>query len=139
MKSVKFVACLSLVSLSLSCGANEQILKSGTETPAPTTAVSTKPPFERELDEIETASFTFLYVLRRKDGRTFDAADRQVIRLNTADVNRRISADNDRAFIIGSNYAIPPENLAALANHFAIEDRSPPPAPANNSNSNANG
>src|SRR4051812_4384631 len=98
------------------CGANQSILESGKETPTPppTAAATAQNDFARDMAEVRNADFTFVYVLRRKDGGPMDIEDRNVIRLNTSDANRRVSTDNDRAFIIGSNVQIQPKNMAAL-------------------------
>ena len=96
-----------------------------------------KPTFEKDLDEIKSAGFTFIYVLRRKDGQKLDSEDRSVIRLQTVDMNRRVTADDDKAVIIGSNYQIPPKNMFVLFDRFAVQNYSPP-VPAVDANSNAN-
>src|SRR5207244_2039590 len=59
------------------CAANEKILRSGSETPSPTvaksnTATPEKVPFARDLEEMRTAGFAFIYALRRKDGGKID-------------------------------------------------------------------
>ena len=120
------------------CGANESILKSGKETPAQANVESGKTPFTREIDAMRTADFRFVYVLRRKDGGPIDSEDRGVIKVQTATANRRVAADDDKAFIIGSNVEIPPQNMTALFNRFVVENYSPPPAAAINTNANAN-
>ena len=74
---------------------------------------------------MHTAGFTFVYVLRRKDGGSLDAEDRSVIKLQTDDANRRVAADDGRAFLVGSNFQIPAKNMTALYGRFAIEDLSP--------------
>lgn len=89
------------------------------------------------MDEIRTADFIFVYVLRRKDGGKIDAEDRRIIKLQTGDANRRVAADDDRAIIIGSNYQLPEKNMRILYERFAVDDQSPPPK-AVESNSNAN-
>lgn len=116
------------------CGANESILKSGKESPQANAESAT--PFAKDLDAMRTADFQFVYVLRRKDGGKIDAEDRGVIKVNTSTANRRVAADDDEAFIIGTNTAIPPQNMAALYQRFAVDNYSPPP-PAN-LNANAN-
>lgn len=123
--------------LASACGPDDRILKSGKETPAPSNLEASKPTFEKELDEIKSAGFTFVYVLRRKDGQKLDAEDRGVIRLQTADMNRRVTADEDKAVIIGSNYQIPPKNMLVLFDRFAVENFSLP-MPVVDANSNAN-
>ncbi|MEQ1643314.1 MAG: hypothetical protein ABL959_07740 [Pyrinomonadaceae bacterium] len=123
--------------LASACGPDDRILKSGKETPAPSTVEASKPTFEKELDDIKSAGFTFVYVLRRKDGQKMDSEDRSVIRLQTADMNRRVTADEDKAVIIGSNYQIPPKNMFVLFDRFAVENYSLS-VPAVDANSNAN-
>ena len=129
------VLVLSIV-LTAACGANDGILKSGKETPGSSNIQPSKSVFEEDLGSMRTADFRFVYVLRRKDGGKIDAEDRSVIKAQTADANRRMSSDDDKAFIIGSNNQIPPKNMMALYKHFAVEDYSP--APVANTNTNAN-
>lgn len=117
-----------LVSASLlfwnGCGANEGVLKSGKETPPQTSSPPGRATFASELEEFRTADFRYIYVLRRKDGSQIDAEDRSVIKLNTEGANRRVSADLGKAFIIGTNNAIPPKNITAIYERFAVENYS---------------
>jgi hypothetical protein len=130
-----FIWVLCVAWLFSACGGNESILKSGKETPAQANAQPAKSSLASDIDSARTAGFSFIYLLRRKDGELINNADRGVIRENTAMANRRFSADEGKAFIIGSNPPIPPQNMAALYDHFAVEDHSPPAANANvNSN-----
>ena len=123
-----------LVAVSLAgCGANDGVLRSGKETPSQVAAVTNT--FAADLESMRTAGFSFIYVLRRKDGELINNEDRGVIRVQTASANRRFSAEEGRSFIIGSNPPIPPQNMAALYERFAVEDYSPP---ASNTNANAN-
>ncbi len=127
-----------LLALTAACGANDGILKSGKETPAPSNAQPRKSAFEEDLGSMRTADFRFVYVLRRKDGAKIDAEDRSVIKAQTADANRRMSSDDDKAFIIGSNNQIPPKNMFVLFDRFAVENYSPPPVANTNANTNVN-
>lgn len=125
--------------LSSACAANDKILSSGKETPPPSNGERPRTTFEKELNDVRSADFRFIYVLRRKDGGKIDAEDKNVLRQQTADMNRRVTADDDRAVIIGSNYKLPEKNLTVLAERFAFEDYSPPeqpstPDPGSNSN-----
>ena len=94
--------------------------------------------FEEDMDAMRTAGFAFIYVLRRKDGGKIDAEDRGVIKLQTVDTNRRVATDEDRAFIVGSNYQLPPQNLTALYQRFAVETYAAPPVEAANTTANSN-
>lgn len=134
--AVGLIALTVFLVLSAGCGANDGILKSGKETPASSNAQPGKSVFEEDLGSMRTADFSYIYVLRRKDGGKIDAEDRSVIKAQTSDANRRMSSDDDKAFIIGSNNQIPPKNMMALYKHFAVEDYSPPPPPTN-TNANA--
>ena len=117
------------------CGPNESVLRSGKDA-SPQANVESKTSFEQELEAMRTADFQFVYVLRRKDGGKIDAADRGVIKAQTSTANRRVGADDDKAFIIGTNVSIPPQNMAALYNRFAVENYSPPPSPNGEANAN---
>lgn len=131
-----FALLFFAVAFSVGCGANDGILKSGKETPASSNAQLTKSVFEEDLGSMRTADFRFVYVLRRKDGGKIDAEDRSIIKAQTTDANRRMSSDDDKAFIIGTNTQIPPKNMMALYKHFAVEDYSPPPMANTNTNAN---
>ena len=124
--------------LSLACGANDGILRSGKETPTQVNTGPEKTPIARDIEAMQTAGFSFIYVLRRRDGGLIDAGDRGVIRLNTAETNRRVVGDEERAVVIGSKFQLEAKNIKALYDRFAVEDYSQPPAAAANINANAN-
>ncbi len=131
-----FSFVVSLAALVVSCGANETVLRSGRETPVPSNAVNEKTTFVQDLGAMRTAGFTYVYVLRRKDNGIMDAEDLAVIKLQTAETNRRVKADNDTAVIIGSNTPVPANNLAVIYQRFSVEVYSEPSADANvNTNS----
>lgn len=134
------ISLLTAALLLAGCGANESVLKSGRETPAsnaaPPASVSS---FEADLEAMRTADFRWVYVLRRKDGGVIDAEDKSVIKVDTNEANRRVSSDDGKAFIIGTNTPIAPANMLNLYGRFLVEDRSPVPPSANatgNANSN---
>lgn len=120
----------------MGCGANDNVLRSGRETPASANIEPAKSTFETDLDSMRTAGFSFVYVLRRADGAPIDAEDRGVIRVQTADVNRRVLSDDGKAFLLGSNYQLPAANMTALYERFVVEDHSPPSAANTNANAN---
>lgn len=127
-----------LLLIASACGGNEAILRSGKEPAAQANAESGKTSFEKDLEAVRTADFGFVYVLRRKDGGVIDAEDKSVIRLETATANRRVAADDGRAFIIGSNFALPPKSMVAIYERFAVENYSPAPSPTVAPDANAN-
>jgi hypothetical protein len=84
--------------------------------------------FESDLQTMKTADFEYIFVFRRKDGGAFDGEDRKYLRANSpTEINRFISTDDGKAFIAGSKYKFPPENLETLRLRFNIEDYSTPP------------
>ncbi|MEO6655281.1 MAG: hypothetical protein ABIO36_04300 [Pyrinomonadaceae bacterium] len=127
-----------VVGIAAGCGANESILKSGKETPDQANVERGKTPFASDLEAMRTAGFTFVYVLRRNDGAQMDSEDRSVIKLNTADANRRVAADENRAVIVGSNFQISAKNMGALYARFAIDNYSQEPPPIANKTGNVN-
>src|SRR5574339_78041 len=108
MRKTSLIAAV-LSFFAAACGANEGVLRSGRETPVQRNSESqpVKSSIERDIDEMRTAGFTYIYVLRRKDGQKLDAEDRGVIRQQTTDTNRRVMSDEGRAVVIGTNYAVP--------------------------------
>lgn len=136
MKFAFFTIVFLLAILFTACGPNESILQSGTNTATASNTTPSVPTVESDLADMRTADFAFIYVLRRKDGGEMDAEDRKTIRQETGDANRRISSDNGRAFLIGSNVLLSTQNMTILKERFAVEDFSPPPAA--NSNATAN-
>jgi hypothetical protein len=132
------IACITAAFLFSACGANEAVLKSGKETPLPVSNAAPRSTIQSEIDALRTADFRFIWILRRKDSAVIDAADRAVIKANTADMNRRVSADDGKAFLIGTNALPPKKNLDALYAYFAVEDLSPAPQVPTDANSTSN-
>lgn len=116
------------------CGPDERILRSGNAEPSTRSVERKVPTIADDIEAMRTADFEFIYVLRRKDGGDIDAEDKSVIRVNTTDANRRVSAEDGKAFLIGSNTKLSPKNMLALYERFSVENYSKP-EPAENSNS----
>ena len=87
---------------------------------------------------MRTAGFTFIYSLRRRDGKPVDAEDVRAIKQLTNDTNRRIKSDEDRAVLIGSNFELPKDNLSELYGRFSVEDYSEPPPADTKTDANSN-
>jgi hypothetical protein len=119
---------LLIVVTTLACGPNEGILNSGKETPAPVNVsdsnIAPALTINDEIQAMRTADFKIIMVIRRKDGGKFDTDDRNIIRTATVDMNRRVSSDEGRVIVIGSNFALLPEKMAVLTSRFSIEDHS---------------
>ena len=136
-EAVWATAIFLICTLVAACGPNEGVLKSGKGNVVSTNSLATLTSLESDVEAMRTANFTSIYVLRRKDRSELDSEDRGIIKLNTDGVNRRISSDNGKAFVIGSNSPIPADKLAALYDRFAVENYSPPESTTVNGNVNA--
>ena len=81
--------------------------------------------FERNLRYIRQAHFQYVWLFSRKDGAPLDKADGEVLRANTPGAVDRVRADEEgRRFLVGSNFDIEPENMAALQKRFNVENYS---------------
>ncbi len=124
MKKIKkyTLVCSILFSLT-SFACNYQPLKENSAA-APSPIVEDKQAqFQSDLQTMKTANFEYIFVFRRKDGGEFDGEDRKYLRTNApAETNRFVAADDGKAFIAGSKYKFPPENLEVLRMRFNIED-----------------
>ena len=135
-----FILAVSV--LAFGCGANESVLRSGKDPAGQANVAPVITSFETDLEAMRTEGFSFIYVLRRKDGGVVNPEDKSVIRLQTTQANRRVSADEGKAVIVGSNFQLAPNNMTALYQRFAIDNYSPAPAspivplPAENQNVN---
>lgn len=81
--------------------------------------------FERDLEYVRTGSFSHIYVIARQDGGVIDKDDINYLTENTPpETNHRISTDEKRRVIIGTNFVFTPEHLDALRKRFIVEDYS---------------
>jgi hypothetical protein len=137
------ILCVSLLLL-CGCGPNESILKSGANNdntaPAPQASHAAYDSVESEIENMRTADFNFILVLRRKDGGKMQADDKAFVRTNMSGANRRSLVDSEKAIVIGSNARVPHDLLTKLGDRFDVQDFSKPEAeiPASPSPVNAN-
>ena len=124
------IGLLSVLSFFAGCSANEEILKSGKQSPTPANVESPQSTVDQEIESMRTANFRYIWIIRRKDGAVMDSADKAIIRPNTIEMNRRVVTDDGKAVIIGSNAVPFKENFDALSSAFAIQDVSPEPVPS---------
>src|SRR5690349_8414500 len=105
--------------LTIGCGPNEAILKSNSNESSTTPAVAStaKPSYdsvEGEVENMRTADFDIILVLRRKDGGVLQEDDRTAVRTLITNANRRSLVDGDKAVVIGANSKISPELMKKL-------------------------
>lgn len=110
------------------------------EEPAATPSDNSKLPqdeFEFALRRMQKSGFTYIFVMRRKDGGTIDKEDGRFIKqISPPGTNQFVLTDNDRAVIVGSNFPFPPENIEALRQKLSVEDFSPNENVNTNQNNN---
>jgi hypothetical protein len=139
---LKFSILLSAAA-AIGCGPNQEILKSNANQPVTeSTVASNSGPAadsaESEVENMRTADFEFILVLRRKDGGVMQPDDKSFVKTMTTNANRRSLTDRDKAIVIGANSKVPPELIAKLSQRFVVQDFSKPEAENNNSNQPAN-
>ena len=126
------------------CGPNESILKSGANndnaSPAPQASLPIYDTVDAEVENMRTADFNFILVLRRKDGGKMQSDDKAIVRTNISGANRRSLVEDEKAIVIGSNARVPQNLLTKLNDRFDVQDFSKPEAeiPASPDPVNAN-
>ena len=137
------ILCASLL-LFTGCGPNESILRSGANndqpSPTPQASRAAYDTVDAEIENMRTADFNFILVLRRKDGGKMQADDKAFVRSNMSGANRRSLVDDEKAIVIGSNARIPQDLVTKLNDRFDVRDFSKPEAeiPAVPGSANAN-
>lgn len=116
------LCCVSLASFACT---NQRLLKSNKNAVTTNPAENKQTSFDSDLETMKTANFDYIFVFRRKDGGAFDGEDRKYLRSNSpTQINRFVLTDDGKAFIAGSKYIFPMENLETLRMRFNVEDYS---------------
>lgn len=139
---LKFLVLMTAL-WTIGCGPNEAILRSNTNQAAaePTGVANTRPDYdtvESEVENMRTADFDFIFVLRRKDGGVMQADDKSFVRTNTPNANRRSLVDGGKAIVIGANAGALGDVVKKLSDRFDLQDFSRSSAKSGNSNSIVN-
>lgn len=127
MKKIKcgtIVFSMLLLLLPANFGCNYNSFEKPNVNTAPLNAEDKKSAYESDLQTMKTASLKYVFVFRRTDGGVFDGEDKRYLRANLPTTNRVILSDENKAFIVGSNYKFPPENLEILRLRFSVEENS---------------
>ena len=140
--SIKLFLYLAVIALfNFACEPSPSMLENS-NVPPPSEATQTDnnlTSLEREIRDMKNVDFQFIYVFKRRDGGVFDAEDKQYLRANRpVEINRFSATDDGKAFVAGSNFNFPPENLENLRKRFVIEDLSKPIAVVEQSANNTN-
>jgi len=142
MTNFSKIAILSAALLLSACGANETVLKDGKPDPSATPSAEqpTLKGVAADVEAMKTANFTNIMVVRRTDGGKFDADDRRALKDLTGGTMtpyRRVAADDETAFTLAANSAMPPVPFEKLSKRFAVEVIVSTPYAAANTNANA--
>lgn len=79
--------------------------------------------FERDLASVRRNNYRQLYVISRPDGAAFNTDDKAYLTTNMPiETTMRILTDEDRRLIVGTNFDLKPEHLAAINARFKLED-----------------
>ncbi len=79
--------------------------------------------FERDLASVRRNHYRKVYVISRPDGGAFNADDKAYLKTNMPiETTMRILTDEDRRLIVGTNFDLQPEHLAAINQRFKLED-----------------
>jgi hypothetical protein len=107
------------------CGPEKSAtISPGNETPAPTVEPKKKT-FDDDLATVRYSDYTYIFVLRRRDGKAFDGDDSKFIRANSPpETNQRMISDEGKAVILGTNFRFYPGQWDALSGRFDLQDLS---------------
>jgi len=79
---------------------------------------------EEDISAMRDAGIGNIFVIRKSDRSVFNAEEREFLRTNIPlEVNRVLSSDEGKVFIVGSTFRVPDENIKALKRRFVIEDK----------------
>src|SRR5689334_19159266 len=95
--------------------------------PEATTAASSPSPqteFEKDLQFIRNGSYTYVYVISRKDGKPLEPTDSAFLRTNAPQIVDWARTDGGKKVIAGTNFNLEEGNLAALKKRYNVEDYS---------------
>ena len=120
------VSATLLVAISLtSCGGSSTNSSTpaapGSTPSAP--APSPKTGFEADLEYVRKGQYTYIWVFRRKDGKSLDKDDSAYLRTNAHQVVDWVTTDEQKRYVVaGTNFDLAKGSLELLKKRFAVED-----------------
>ena len=139
---IRFLIVSILISLNFACQPNQSILNSGkSENSATATNQTARPKdtLESALGSVQRSGFSYIFVIRRKDGGQFTKEDKTYVRENSPpETNQFVLTDEDRVIIVASNYPSLVDSLEIWRKVFNVEDFSPAKDENANGANNAN-
>ncbi len=119
-----FVLIALLAVFSVGCG---NAGPGTTSTVQPTPAKPQASPlvgFEKHLQFIKDGQYTYIWVLSRKDGKPFDASDKDYLNKNAPQIVDRVATDDRMKIIVGTNFDFEEGNIALLKKRYVMENYS---------------
>jgi hypothetical protein len=89
-------------------------------TPATTASPSPQTAFEKDLQFIRNGSYTYIYIITRKDGKPLEPADSAFLRTNAPQIVDWASTDGKKV-VAGTNFNLEEGNLGLLKKRFNVE------------------
>ena len=118
--SLTLVAAISLISCSRG-GVNSNSSKSPEAQSFP--ASSPKSGFEADLEFVRKGQYTYMWVFRRKDGKSLDKNDSAYLRTTAPQVVDWVTTDEEKRYVVaGTNFDLAKGNLELLKKRFVVED-----------------
>lgn len=107
-----------------SCGGGSNAPATNESATAPSTpAASPLVGFEQDLDWIRKGQYTYVWVFRRKDGKSLDSDDSAFLRKNAPQVVDWATTDKEKKYVVaGTNFDLARGNLELLKKRFIAED-----------------
>ena len=120
---------ISAVLLFAGCHGSTPNSANTSSTPAETSQAPVRSPspqteFEKDLQFIRNGSYTYVYVISRKDGKALDPTDSAFLRTNAPQIVDWAKTDGGKKVIAGTNFNLEEGNLAALKKRYNVEDYS---------------
>jgi hypothetical protein len=124
-KQYSVVVLIALLAVgSVGCG---NAAPETTSTVQPTPATPQTSPlvgFEKHLQFIKDGQYTYIWVLSRKDGKPFDASDKDFLNKNAPQIVDRVATDDKLKIIVGTNFDFEEGNMALLKKRYVMENYS---------------
>jgi hypothetical protein len=80
---------------------------------------------EEDIAAMRSAGIGNIFVIRKSDDSVFNSEDKDFLRANMPlEINRVLSSDAGKAFIVGSTYIIPTDNISAWKTRFKVQEMS---------------
>ncbi len=95
---------------------------SATPAASPSTVPSPLTGFEKDLQDMRSGGFTYIWIFSRKDGKPLDREDSAFLHTNAPQVVDWMLTEQGRKVIAGTNFNLEEGNLEALKKRFVTED-----------------